>query len=99
MTPPSGALIVTETSEVTNAVLTVKLAELAPGRTFTVFGTLATDGLLLESETTAPCGATVFKVSVPIAVLPLCTVLGERESDDTAVPELLEGVTVMKPLV
>jgi hypothetical protein len=74
------------------------VAEFEPGGTVTVAGTVATAVLLLERATTAPCGATLFNVTVPSAVLPLCTLFGLTDSDNAVRPEVFEGVTVINPL-
>lgn len=70
---------------VTTLVFTVKVALVRPAATVTLLGTVATEVLLLESDTvTPPVGATPFRVTVPVDVLPPLTVVGFRlvaESD------------------
>jgi hypothetical protein len=61
---------------VTALVLTVKVALLAPARTVTLEGTLATT-LLLESITCAPpVGAGPLSVTVPVDCAPPVTLVG-----------------------
>ena len=61
---------------VTALVLTVKVALLAPARTVTLEGTLATT-LLLESITCAPpVGAGPLSVTVPVDCTPPVTLVG-----------------------
>jgi hypothetical protein len=90
--------MLTVTLETTKVVLMGNVAEFEPGATVTVAGTVATAVLLLERVTTAPFGATLFNVTVPNAVLPLCTLLGLTDSDDALRPEVFDGVTVINPL-
>jgi hypothetical protein len=59
--------IVTVCEVITIDVLTGKVVLVAPAGTVTLAGTLATDGLLLERDTTAPpLGAGPFRVTVPV---------------------------------
>jgi hypothetical protein len=69
--------IVTEVLEVTTAVVTVKVAEVAPDETVTFWGTCATVVLSLDSETTAPpAGAAPLSVTVPVEEVPPISVAG-----------------------
>jgi hypothetical protein len=68
--------MVTGVEMVTALVLTVKVALLAPARTVTLEGTLATT-LLLESITCAPpVGAGPLSVTVPVDCTPPVTLMG-----------------------
>lgn len=67
----------------TAAVVTLKLALLAPAATVTLAGTLAAAVLLLESVTTAPPeGAAAVKLAVPVEALPPTTLLGFTDTED-----------------
>jgi hypothetical protein len=75
-------VIVAETEDVTDLVVTIKVAVVAPAATDTEAGTVA-DALLLESETeTPPEGAAALKVTVPVAEVPPVTLEGLMDSDD-----------------
>jgi hypothetical protein len=66
----------------TTAVVTVKVAALAPGSTVTLDGTAALIGLLLDKPTTMPpAGADALRVTVPVVVEPPVTVDGFSVSD------------------
>jgi hypothetical protein len=62
--------------EVTELVVTVKVALLAPEAILTLAGTVAAAVLLLESITTAPDGAAALSVTVPWDVLLPTTLVG-----------------------
>ena len=66
-------MIVTEVFEATADVVTVNVPVKPLGATVVVAGTLATDGLLLESETTAPLVAATVMTTVPAAEVPPST--------------------------
>ena len=76
--------MVAETEDVTVLVVTVKVAVVLPAATVTEAGTVA-EPLLLESETeTPPAGAAALKVTVPVEVPPLTTLVGLTETDERA---------------
>ena len=77
-------MIVTEVLAATADVVTVKLPVNPFGGTVVVAGTLATDGLLLESETTAPLVAATLITTVPAADVPPSTDAGLTSSVDRA---------------
>jgi hypothetical protein len=82
LTPLYVPVIVAETEEVTDLVVTVKVAVVAPAATVTETGTVA-EALLLESATLAPPeGAVPFKVTVPVAEVPPVTLEGLMDSED-----------------
>ena len=92
VTPLKDAEIVTAVEAVTGSVPTVKVLLKAPAGTITQTGTVATQGLLLESVTTAPpAGAAPFRVTVPYEGVHPGTLAGFRLSEATAVGG---GVTV-----
>jgi hypothetical protein len=62
--------------EVTELVVTVKVALLAPEAILTLAGTVAAAVLLLESITTPADGAAALSVTVPWDVLPPTTLVG-----------------------
>jgi hypothetical protein len=65
-------------------VLIVNVALVAPLDTVTFAGTLATEVLLLDNDTTAPPeGEGPVSVTVPVEELPPCTLEGIRERDDS----------------
>ena len=67
----------TEVDAVTDRVVTVKTALVAPAATVTLGGAAATAELLLESATTAPPeGAAAVSVTVPCEELPPTTLVG-----------------------
>lgn len=78
--------------------VTWKVAVVVPAATVTVEGTVAADGLLLESDTTAPfAGAAELKVTVPVDEVPPVTEVGFRTTDET-VAELTVKVAPCEPL-
>ena len=70
--------------EDTLCVFTVKLALVCPADTVTWDGTVATDVLLLDSDTLAPPkGAAPLRVTVPVELFPPLTLVGLRVSDES----------------
>ena len=75
-------MIVTEVELDTEAVSMLKVALLAPDATVTVEGTVATEGLLLPSDTEVPpLGAAPVSFTVPVEPAPPTTVLGASDSE------------------
>ena len=98
VTPPAVAETVTEVLDEPGDVVTVNVAELLPGGTVTLAGTLATDGLLLESATTVPpVGAGPLRVTVPVEELPAFTVDGESVNDDGTGGLMVTVVVLVMP--
>ncbi len=85
VTPPYKPEIFTAVELGTEMVVIVKVALVAPLDTVTDGGTVATDGLLLDSDTLAPpLGAGLFNVTVPVEVFPPTTLEGFNCSELTA---------------
>jgi hypothetical protein len=83
VTPPALAETVADVLGEPGDVVTMNVAELLSGGTVTLAGTLATEGLLLDSTTTVPpAGAGPLRVTVPVEELPALTVEGESVNDD-----------------
>ena len=86
VTPPKLAEIVAEVDAVTDTVVTVNVALVAPAGTVTLptAGTLAAAGLLLERVTTAPpAGAAALRVTVATEELPPTTLVGFSVKPET----------------
>jgi len=98
VTPLKLAVIVTVVDVLTALVETVKTPTWLAAGTVTVDGTLATDALLLESETTASACATALSSTLPCAVDPpvIGDVTASIDSDPCGAPA---GVTVSVPLL
>lgn len=90
--PFTKALIVTEVLALTLKVLMLKLALLDPADTFTVAGTEATAGLLLDRLTTAP--TLLDKVTLPVTVAPPRT-----DEDDSVNAAGVGGATTVRAVV
>jgi hypothetical protein len=79
----------------TELVVTVKVALLAPEAMLTLAGTVAADVLLLESVTAAPDdGAAALSVTVPWDVLPPTTLLGFSVREDSVAVEVVIARTL-----
>lgn len=90
LTPPAVAVIVTVVCAVTDVVVAVNVALVAPAAMVTLAGTAA-DVLELASETeTPPLGAALVRVTVPVEDEPPATLVGER----LTVERLAGGFTV-----
>ena len=98
VTPPAVASTVTEVLDEPGDVVTMNVAELLPDGTVTLAGTLATEGLLLESATTfPPAGAGPLRITVPVEELPASTVEGESVKDDGTGGLLVMAVVLVMP--
>src|SRR3990170_1745573 len=103
-TPPYRPEMVTAVETDTGKVVIAKVALMAPVATVTDDGTVATEGLPLDSDTTAPpARAGASSVTVPVDPFPPTTVEGLRESEsrtrgitdrlvDLVTPPYKEGV-------
>jgi large repetitive protein len=95
LTPPDTPLMVAEVDAVSDAVLTVKVALVAPAATVTLAGTVARAVLLLVNVTTAPPeGAALASVAVPCELLPPTTVDGLSTIAESVAGGGAAGVTV-----
>jgi len=75
-------VIVTEVEPATATVSILNVALFAPAATVTVEGTVATEGLLLLSDTEIPpLGAAPVSFTVPVELAPPTTVLGMSDSE------------------
>ena len=96
-TPPSDAVMLTKVEAVTELVVSVKLALVAPAATVTLAGTL-TAAEASESETsTPPLGAAALKVTVPVEELPPTTLVGLSDSVERVGVVAAAGFTVKTP--
>jgi hypothetical protein len=85
VTPPYSAEISTAVVLDTATVVTANVAVVLPSGTVTVAGTVATEGSLLDSDTTAPpLGATPLSVIVPVEPLPPTTEEGLKDRETSA---------------
>ena len=81
---PADPVIVTGVEADTADVVTVNVRLVLPAATVTLAGTVATDVLLLDSETTVPPdGAALVRVAVPCEVPPPARLAGLSESAES----------------
>lgn len=87
VTPAKTAEMVAEVEAVTEVVVTVKFALVAPAGTVTLAGT-AVAPELSESDTAAPpLGAAALKMTVPVEALPPVTLVGLRLKAESVGPD------------
>jgi hypothetical protein len=82
--PPYEAEMVTGVTTVTELVVTVNVALVAPAATVTLAGTAAPDALLERETTAPPLGAAPLSVTVPVDDDPPFTVAGLSATEDSA---------------
>ena len=82
LVPPNAPLIVAEVEAVTDPVVTVNVALVAPDATVTLAGTVAPVLLLVSDTTAPPVGAAVVSVTLPCDAVPPTTLVGVTESAD-----------------
>lgn len=94
------AVIVTAVELDTEAVSIVNVAALTPEATVTLEGTVATEGLLLLSDTEIPpLGAAPVSSTVPIEPAPPTTVLGASDSELNAGAVTVSVADLIEPLL
>ena len=95
VTPANTAETVAVVAAVTEVVVTVKVALVAPAGTVTLAGTAAA-AELSDSDTAAPpLGAAPVRVTVPVEELPPLTLVGLRLNAESVAPLAGGGVTVI----
>jgi hypothetical protein len=83
----------------TELVVAVKVALLAPEAMLTLAGTVAAAVLLLERVTTAPdASAAALSVTVPWEMLPPTTLIGFSEREDSVAVELVIARTLISAI-
>ena len=94
------AVIVTAVELDTEAVSIVNVAALTPEATVTLEGTVATEGLLLLSDTEIPpLGAAPVSFTVPVEPAPPTTVLGASDSELNAGAVTVSVADLIEPLL
>ena len=92
VTPAKTAEMVAEVEAVTEVVVTVKLALVAPASTVTLAGTVAAVELSENVTTAPPVGAAALKVTVPVEEFPPTTLVGLRDSAEIVGIVVVPGV-------
>ena len=92
VTPAKTAEMVAEVEVVTELVVTVKLALVAPASTVTLAGTVAAVELSESVTTAPPAGAAALKVTVPVEEFPPTTLVGLRDSAEIVGIVVVPGV-------
>ena len=92
VTPAKTAEMVAEVEAVTEVVVTVKLALVAPASTVTLAGTFAAVELSESVTTAPPAGAAALKVTVPVEEFPPTTLVGLRDSAEIVGIVVVPGV-------
>ena len=99
VTPPNTAEIVDVAAVVTDVVVTVKFALVAPAGTATLAGTLVAVEFSDSDTTAPPLGAAALSVTVPVEELPPTTLVGFSETTESVGPPPPGGLIVRVPLV
>lgn len=84
LVPLYVAVMVDEVDDVTDVVVAVKLALVAPAFTVTPAGTDTADELSDNVTTTPPAGAALDNLTVPVELFPPTTLVGLIETDESA---------------
>ena len=100
VTPPNTAEIVDVAAVVTDVVVTVKVALVAPAGTVTLAGTLVAVEFSDSDTTAPPLGAAALRVTVPVEELPPTTLVGFSETaESVGPPPPPGGLIVSVPLL
>ena len=98
VTPPKTAEIVAVVAVVTDVVVTVKFALVAPAGTVTLAGTLVAAEFSDRETTAPPPAAAALRVTVPVEELPPTTLVGLSETAESVGPPPPGGLIVSVPL-